>query len=459
MEPPVQNDRVSDRRQRPVASLVPVSGRSVLASLTGAIVIVLSIVCGSGIAVAATLPGHHPVFHAGSPSERQTTSPHSSVGPISLIQTNSVGLGPSSNLYEQSSPPIFEGHFQLSASWPNTDPNYYGIIIGQPSFTPGQVITSGITINYGNGYACSTAAGDTAEVIVDQFVIPANSDYPSTVAFQFECEASDGSFATEGTYSWQVTPTTPGQGYYLFGNDGSLQGFGNDEYFNYLGNLSATTLNAPIVGMATTPDGAGYWMVGADGGVFAYGDAGFYGSTGSLTLNSPIVGMTSTPDGRGYRFVAADGGIFCFGDAGFYGSLGGKPLNKPIVGMASTPDGKGYWLVASDGGIFAYGDAQFAGSMGGHPLNQPIVGMATDPGHGYWLVASDGGIFSFGGAQFFGSTGNIVLNSPIVGMTPTNDGNGYWFTASDGGVFAYGNAPFDGSLGDQGVNNVAGMVH
>ena len=75
--------------------------------------------------------------------------------------------------------------------------------------------------------------------------------------------------------------------------------------------------------------------------------------------------------------MASDGGIFAYGDAGFYGSTGSMTLNQPIVGMATTPDGKGYWLVASDGGIFAYGDATFDGSMGGTPLNQPIAGMAA----------------------------------------------------------------------------------
>jgi hypothetical protein len=77
----------------------------------------------------------------------------------------------------------------------------------------------------------------------------------------------------------------------------------------------------------------------------------------------------------GYRLVASDGGIFSFGDANFYGSTGAMTLNKPIVGMASTPDGKGYWLVASDGGIFSFGDASFYGSTGAMTLNKPIVGM------------------------------------------------------------------------------------
>ena len=86
--------------------------------------------------------------------------------------------------------------------------------------------------------------------------------------------------------------------------------------------------------------------------------------------------MAATPDGRGYWLVASDGGIFTFGDAGFYGSTGGLTLNKPIVGMAATPDGRGYWLVASDGGIFSYGDAGFYGSAGGLDLTAPTVAIS-----------------------------------------------------------------------------------
>ena len=214
--------------------------------------------------------------------------------------------------------------------------------------------------------------------------------------------------------------------------------------------------------MAATPDGRGYWLVASDGGIFAFGDAGFFGSTGGLALNKPIVGMAATPDGQGYWLVASDGGIFAFGDAQFFGSTGalspqparswawrprptaratgwwrptagsspsatppssappgGMRLNKPIVGMAATPDGEGYWLVASDGGIFGIGDRRVHGSTEALPLNQPIVGMTrTSNGGGYWLVASDGGgVFSFGDAIFRGSTGGIALNRPVVGMT------------------------------------------
>ena len=109
----------------------------------------------------------------------------------------------------------------------------------------------------------------------------------------------------------------------------------------------------------------------SDGGIFTYGDAEFYGSTGSIHLNKPIVGMAATSDGNGYWLVASDGGIFTYGDAQFWGSAGSLTLDQPIVGMAPTPDGNGYWLVAQDAGVFTYGDAQFSGSAQS-PLHPPL---------------------------------------------------------------------------------------
>ena len=45
--------------------------------------------------------------------------------------------------------------------------------------------------------------------------------------------------------------------------------------------LQGQNLDAPIVGMAATPDGGGYWLVASDGGVFSFGNAAFHGSTGA----------------------------------------------------------------------------------------------------------------------------------------------------------------------------------
>jgi hypothetical protein len=221
----------------------------------------------------------------------------------------------------------------------------------------------------------------------------------------------------------------------------------NPQLTGWISQAAPGHLNEPIVGMASTPDGGGYWNVASDGGIFSFGDAKFFGSTGNIALNKPIVGMARTPDGNGYWLVASDGGIFAFGDAAFHGSTGAISLNQPVVGMSSTPNGQGYWLVASDGGIFSFGNAAFHGSTGAIHLNKPVVGMAGTPsGSGYWLVASDGGIFSFGDAKFYGSTGAITLNLPVVGMAAVPRGTGYWFSAADGGMFAFGSAAFYGSM-------------
>jgi hypothetical protein len=123
--------------------------------------------------------------------------------------------------------------------------------------------------------------------------------------------------------------------------------------------------------------------------------------------------------------VAADGGIFTFGDAQFFGSTGGMVLNKPVVGMAATSNGQGYWLVAADGGVFTFGNAPFDGSMGSTVLAEPVVGLTAMPGNaGYRMVASDGGIFDFGDATFFGSGTGASLTAPVVGMAARP--GGYW---------------------------------
>jgi hypothetical protein len=133
---------------------------------------------------------------------------------------------------------------------------------------------------------------------------------------------------------------TPAEGYWLDAADGGVFAFPSA---TFLGSMGGMHLNAPVVGMATTPGNGGYWLVASDGGIFSFGNAQFYGSTGSLHLNAPIVGMAATPSGGGYWEVAADGGVFNF-DASFYGSRGGQGGNDRFFGMVSTPDGGGYLL-------------------------------------------------------------------------------------------------------------------
>ena len=231
-------------------------------------------------------------------------------------------------------------------------------------------------------------------------------------------------------------------GYRVASADGGVFAFGAAQFF---GSTGAIRLARPVVGNSSTPTGQGYWLVAADGGVFAFGDARFLGSTGDLRLNRPVVGMAATPTGRGYWLVAADGGVFAFGDARFHGSTGALTLNQPVVAMAATPTGRGYWLVAADGGVFAFGDARFLGSAGALPLRQPVAAAASTPsGGGYWLLGRDGGIFAFGDARFFGrvaSSAPLPDSEAFVGLFPRVRGDGYVLAAADGRTTTFGPGP------------------
>ena len=116
-------------------------------------------------------------------------------------------------------------------------------------------------------------------------------------------------------------------------------------------------------------------MAASDGGIFAFGDAGFFGSTGAIKLAKRIQQMAATPSGKGYWMVAGDGGIFSFGDASFYGSAVDGGAEKRIVDIAPSATGKGYYITASNGAVFAYGDAKFYGGAEGQKLAHGIIAM------------------------------------------------------------------------------------
>jgi hypothetical protein len=202
----------------------------------------------------------------------------------------------------------------------------------------------------------------------------------------------------------------------------------------------------------------GYWLVGTDGGIFTFGSANFFGSTGNLKLNRPVVGITPTTSKLGYWLVASDGGVFTFGDAPFVGSIpglglapagtvGGKHLNAPIVGMVPSASGTGYLMVGSDGGVFAF-NANFSGSCPALPggCSGAAVGVAPDgSGNGYWLVTATGHVYNFGDAPNVG-VGPGPQGSAITSIVRTPDGGGYWILDGNGNVFAYGDAAYLGGL-------------
>ena len=60
-----------------------------------------------------------------------------------------------------------------------------------------------------------------------------------------------------------------------------------------------TPLTPPTPRTSASPPSAprspshGYWLVGSDGGIFTFGSAQFYGSTGALHLQRPVVGIVA----------------------------------------------------------------------------------------------------------------------------------------------------------------------
>ena len=203
-----------------------------------------------------------------------------------------------------------------------------------------------------------------------------------------EVIALDASGRTLGTVSTgpESSPSDL-SGYVVARADGSVRSFGS----TIPPSTAALRRGDRVVGVAAS--GTGLRIATATGDVIPLG-ALSYGSLVGVPLNAPIVGIADTPDGNGYWLVASDGGIFAFGDARFFGSMALRPLNSPIVGISWTADGNGYWLVASDGGVFSFGDARFHGSMARGSLNlvRPIVGMSWTPsgqrvlarGVGWW---------------------------------------------------------------------------
>jgi streptogramin lyase len=378
----------------------------------------------------------------------------------SLSRTDSVGLGGAGAGAPSLTPPSFTfpdeaiGGVSRGAVFSLTNVSGSGIVINAGSVSLSGSNPSDFRI-LSDGCSGTTVANGSSCAVNVAFAPTTLGTRTATLVVNAPGGAQSATLSGRGIPA--IAGSNPGNGYWLDATDGGIFSYGSATFHGSAGSIH---LNAPIVGMARTPDGGGYWLVATDGGIFNYGDAGFFGSAGSIHLNKPIVGMAATPDGRGYWLVATDGGIFNYGDAKFFGSAGSIHLNQPIVGMAATPTGGGYWLVATDGGIFSYGDAGFHGSAGSIHLNKPIVGMAATPdGQGYWLVATDGGIFNYGDAGFHGSAGSIVLNKPIVGMAATLDGQGYWLVATDGGIFNYGDAKFFGSAGSIVLNKpIVGMA-
>jgi hypothetical protein len=256
-------------------------------------------------------------------------------------------------------------------------------------------------------------------------------------------------------------PAPAPHGYWLVGSDGGIFTFGNAQFYGSTGNVK---LNRPVVGITVTSNRGGYWLDASDGGVFAFGDASFYGSIPGLgispagsgaprELNAPIVGMVPSYDDGGYFMLAADGGVFAFGDAQFEGSCPSLAGGCSGAAVAVMPDasGRGYWLVTATGNVYAFGDAQYLGAPGGQ-VSPVTSAVRTPDGAGYWILLANGDVFNYGDAGKFGSASSFGEANPASAIFATSDSSGYWVASANGSVDTFGDAPFDGSLAGTRLN-------
>ena len=326
------------------------------------------------------------------------------------------------------------------------------------NYVPGLVTVSPapLTITASSG---SMAYGSSPPTITPSYAGFVNGDSTTSLGSQPVCSttATSGSPPSPPTYA------------------SSCSGASDPNYtIRYVS--GAVTISDPPSPQTSVPPAPaptpayGYWLVGSDGGIFTFGSAQFYGSTGSIKLQRPVVGISPTANKAGYWLVASDGGIFAFGNAGYYGSIPGvglspagsglpHSLNAPIVAMVPSSDGGGYFMVASDGGVFAFGDARFAGSCPGiGGCSGTAVAVVPDAsGNGYWLITQAGNIYAFGDAPFYGAPGN--QGSPVTSAVRTADGGGYWVLLADGAVYAYGDAASHGGpVGSVGGINPASAI-
>jgi hypothetical protein len=105
-----------------------------------------------------------------------------------------------------------------------------------------------------------------------------------------------------------------------------------------------------MTGVATSAN-QGLWLVGVDGGVFApvggllgpnaplFGvdtTAPFFGSLPGLGITpaAPIVGIAATPNSQGYWLLGSDGGVFAFGNARYFGSAN---TSVDVYGDCTSP--------------------------------------------------------------------------------------------------------------------------
>jgi hypothetical protein len=369
----------------------------------------------------------------------------------------------------------FAGSTGTTSLTVNPPPSTQTTITASPNpVETGASVTYSATVTSGGGTPTGSVAFSTGSTSLCTATLSNGSGQCSSTAAPLGPDAISGHYqgtlfaASTGTTSLTVNAPPPPpsaapaqHGYWLVGSDGGIFTFGSAQFYGSTGSLH---LQRPVVGIVPTTDRNGYWLDASDGGIFAFGDAGFHGSIPGLglnpagsglpnSLNAPIVGMVPSADGGGYFMVASDGGVFAFGDAHFAGSCPGiGGCTGAAVAVMPDASGNGYWLVTQSGHVYTFGDAPYYGAPG--PQGAPVTSAVRTPdGHGYWILFANGAISNYGDAGNFGSpAGQMGGLDPASAIYTTSDGGGYWVAAANGAVANYGDAPNDGSMAGTQLN-------
>ena len=149
-----------------------------------------------------------------------------------------------------------------------------------------------------------------------------------------------------GDVAVSIARSGSGNGYYIITAAGHIYCFGDVASKDY--GDGAPYYIAPYTGIATSSGVNGYVLVNTLGRTYAFGAMNPVGDV-TFPLNAPADSIASTGTG-GYWIGAEDGGVFAFGNAGFFGSVPGGGttaggslswlyLGAPIAINRVAPDG------------------------------------------------------------------------------------------------------------------------
>jgi hypothetical protein len=128
-----------------------------------------------------------------------------------------------------------------------------------------------------------------------------------------------------------LASTRTGNGYLLLGTDGGVFAFG-DAHFRG----GATQTGTTPIALGAPAGGSDYWVMFANGGrTELNATRAFLFPTPNPfpTVTSLMVSMLVTSTAEGLWTASSDGGVFALGNAGFYGNLVHTPHNAPIVAI------------------------------------------------------------------------------------------------------------------------------